>query len=144
QAGGAAGAIGLRERRRIEVGADQPLARRGFLDLADQRIGAARGLGFQRGAEAARRGRRCGARFEFGERHRRLPFGDPPALVGADFFQHVTHAGTAMLVTRTSWFSTFSARPLSIASAASAAPRSRLSALPATIRAAALPSTTMS
>ena len=37
EAGGAARGVGPGERRRIEVGADQALARRGLLDLGDQR-----------------------------------------------------------------------------------------------------------
>ena len=42
QAGRAAGLIGARQRRRIEIGADQALRRARLLDLGDQRVVAAR------------------------------------------------------------------------------------------------------
>ena len=43
QAGRAARLIGARQRRRIEIGTDQPLGRAGLLDLGDQReLAAAR------------------------------------------------------------------------------------------------------
>ena len=44
QAGGAAGFVGLGERGRIEIGADQPLRWRGLLHFGDQRIFAEREL----------------------------------------------------------------------------------------------------
>ena len=61
QARRAAGLIGLGQRRRIEIGADQPLGRRGLLHLGDQRIVAARKLFPDRAHEAARRRGRLGA-----------------------------------------------------------------------------------
>ena len=42
ETGGAAGFIGLGQRRRIEVGANQPLGGRGLLHLGDQRVVAVR------------------------------------------------------------------------------------------------------
>ena len=51
----AARLIGARERRRIEVGADQPFRRARLLDLGDQRVVAGRELALDRREEAARR-----------------------------------------------------------------------------------------
>ena len=60
QAGRAAGLVGARQRRRIEIGADQSLRRARLLDLGDQRIVAGRKLALDRREEAARRRRGLG------------------------------------------------------------------------------------
>ena len=63
QAGGAACRVGAGQRGRVEVGADQPLAGRGLLDLGDQRdAGRRRAACAQRSREAARRLGRQGSR----------------------------------------------------------------------------------
>src|SRR5262249_30873735 len=82
---------------------------------------------------------RLGLLLAFGLRALGLAFGHVPSLVVDDLCQRVAHA---QILTRVS--SAFNALPLSIESIAIAAPSFRSRAAPATIRAAALFSNTIS
>ena len=88
EAGRAARLIGARERRRIEVGADQALRRARLLDLGDQRVVAGRELALDRRAGSrAAAGAALAPRFDLGERARALGRGDLLALVGLDLLR---------------------------------------------------------
>ncbi len=67
QTGRAAFLIGHGQRRRIEIGADQPLGGAGLLDLGDQAEFARRFLVVQGGEETARRFHIPGAGFQLGQ-----------------------------------------------------------------------------
>src|SRR5690606_29374796 len=147
--GGAAALIGLRQNRRVEVGADQALGRAGLLDLGDQ--GRAVGFGEtagQGGAETARGRSLFRARLDGVLRDGGLAGGDILALVGGDAVQNVAHQASSSSIgaweTRTSSARAAAARPSSMTAAASSAPDFRSSALPATTRAAAAFNRTMS
>src|SRR5262249_17996408 len=134
QARRAAGFIGLGERRRIEVGADQAPGRRGLLDFGDERQAAGRVGPFERGAKAARRAGRLRARLDLGQAAIGLPDGDFFALVGGDAGEDVAAHLPAMLTNLSSapW-----ARPSSITRPASATPSRSVSAFSPTRNAAA-------
>ena len=135
EAGGAARLVGARERRRIEIGADQALRRARLLDLGDQRVvaGARACVRSRRGSRAARarpwrrlRPRRAGARA--------WPPRSPRACrlrswrgCRSSGVRHLRSAGRAGS----------SASPESIDLVASATPSFRSLALPATTSAAA-------
>ena len=95
QARRAAGLIGPRQRRRIEIGADQAFRRRGLLHFRDQRVVAAREFFADRADKTARRRRRLRQRFDAGKRMRALGGGDLLALVGFDLGQDVGHSDPA-------------------------------------------------
>jgi hypothetical protein len=90
--GGSAGLVGPPQRRRIEIGADQALGGRGFLDFGDQRVVAAIELGANGGEKAARLA--CGLRhrLDLDQRMRALGVCDLVALVGFDLLQDIGHA----------------------------------------------------
>ena len=146
KAGGAARLIGLGERRRVEIGADQALGRAGLLDLGDQRdTGRPRAwLSARSGSRAAALWSR-GTRLDLGERHLGLGGGDFLALVGFDLAQNVGHVRLACrLETATSRSSAGAPCRCSMAAAASTTPSLSDAALPATISAPPQFSSTMS
>ena len=91
EAGRAAGLVGARQRRRVEIGADQPLGRARLLDLGDQGIVAAREPALDRPQETARRRGRPGRGLDRGGRPRALRRRDLLALVGFDAGEDVGH-----------------------------------------------------
>ena len=140
QARRAAGLVSLRQCRRIEIGADQPLRRRGLFHFRDQRIIAARKLFADRAHETARR--RCffGARLDVGKRMRALGGRDLLALVGLDLGQDIGHLwrlSDQPRETAIRCFSRAAAAPLSSDWVPSATPSFKSLARPATISAAA-------
>src|SRR5690606_28346588 len=148
-AGRAAALIGLGQNRRVEVGAAQALGRAGPLDLGDP----GRAAGFDetagRGGAGAARGRGLlRARLDRGLPDSGLAGGDILALVGGDAVQNVAHQASSSSIgaweTRTSSAKAAAARPSSMTAAAISAPDFRSSARPATTRAAAAFSRTMS
>jgi hypothetical protein len=94
ETGGAAGLIGTGQRRRIEIGANEPLGRRGFLDFGDQSIVATGEFFADRPDKAARRRRRLGRRLDLSERMRALGGRDLVALVGFDLGEDVGHGSS--------------------------------------------------
>ena len=141
QAGRAAALIGPCQRRRIEVLADDPLGRRGLLDLGDQGQSSRAMAALQRGLEAA--GRVGGLRggFHLGRRPHGLSRGDLLAFVGGDLRENVGHAAFVMAI---SWSSAVRARPSSTTAPASSTPSRRVSTASPTRKAAAAFSSTMS
>src|SRR6195952_3438422 len=122
--------------RWVEIGADQALRGRGFLDLGDERE-AVLGLGLQRGAEAAGSGLLSRPCVEDGQRRQQLARGDFLALGGADLGEFIGHFSVAIQQS-----SSVLASPLSSASAASSTPARQSLTSPATSSApAALNST---
>src|SRR5690606_8012739 len=135
QARGAAGGVGAGEGGGVEVRSDQTGGRRGLLDLGDEGVIAAGGLGVQ-GLRETARGRRGGElSFQGGERGALLPFRDARAFDRVDLLQHVAHAGTwtacFSFVTATRVSRAFLARPLMMPSRAMATPSFRSFTLPA-------------
>src|SRR5690606_37321368 len=122
KAGRAAFLIGAGQRRRVEIGADQPPGGAGLLDLGDQREATVAVLRFKSSAKAPRRGRVRRARLDLGQRERGLGGGDLLALVGFDAAQDVAHGRLSRLETWTSRSSTARAEPLSMACAAISTP----------------------
>ena len=137
QAGRAAGLVGARQRRRIEIGADQSLRRARLLDLGDQRVVAGRKLALDRGEEAARRRRRLGRRLDRRGRTRALRRRDLLALVGLDLGKDVGHPVSQPFDTCTSRSRRALAAPELIDFAACATPCLRSLARPATTSPAA-------
>ena len=136
----AAGLIGLGQRRRIEIGANEPLRRRGLFHLGDQRVVAARKLVADRAQKTARRRGRLGAGFDLGQRMRPLGRGDFLALVGLDLGQDIGHLwrpSDQPRETAIRCFSRAAAAPLSSDLAPIATPSFKVPARPATINAAA-------
>src|SRR5262249_5701177 len=133
--------VGARQRRRIEIGADQSLRRAGFLDFGDQRVFAGLDLGVQRPGEATRRGGRGRRALDLGGGTRALGRRDLLALIGLDLAQHIGHKAFEPTPSRSS---RPSASPESSDLLASAAPSFRSLARPATTSAAAAFSTAMS
>ena len=144
---GATLGIGAGQRCRLEVLSDQTLGGRGFLDLADQCHAALAGAAAQGRMKAARWRGFFQLGLQPGQGLGCLLGGDRLAFVGADLGEHVGHdtsaaAASRLMAIRRS--STWRAAPLSMASAAWAAPSFRSLALSAMISAAAALSTTIS
>ncbi len=91
EAGGAARLVGPRQRRRIEVGADQPPGRARLLDLGDQGIIAAVEPALDRAQKAARRVGALGRLLHLAKRPRALRRRDLLALIGFDAGENVSH-----------------------------------------------------
>src|SRR5213078_1760100 len=142
QARRAALLVGLRESFGIEVFADDPFRGACFLDLRNQPELAVGSLSFQPRAKAARRRIRFDPFFQHTKRRTRFRACDFIAFVGRNFVEN--RHETAREENATTRASTSSARPVSIASAASAVPDFRSSALPAITSAAVALSSTMS
>jgi hypothetical protein len=140
QARRAAGLVGLGQRRRVEIGANESLGRRGLFHLGNQRIVAARKLVPDRAHKTARRRGRLGAGFDLGQRMRPLGRGDFLALVAFDLGQdigHLWHLTDQPRETAIRCFSRLAAAPLSSDLAPIATPSFKSLARPATISAAA-------
>ncbi len=121
----------------IEIDADQALGGAGLLDLGDQRV-AGRCLGAERRREAARGGKRAGAGLHVGEADRGLAAGDFRAGGVENFVEDGWHQKAIQRWSRRA------AAPLSMVSAANAAPSAQPSARSATMSAAAALSSTAS
>ena len=140
QARRAAGLVSLCQCRRIKIGANETLRRRGLLHFRDQRVVAACELFADRALETARRRRRLGAGLNVGKRMRPLGGGDFLALVGLDLGQDIGHLwrpSDQPRETATRCFSRAAAAPLSSDVVPNATPSFRSLARPATISAAA-------
>src|SRR6185437_6909283 len=142
KAGRTAFGIGAGQGRRIEIRTDEAGARARLLDLGDEGAPPGRDRAGEGGGKAARR--RCGGGGGFGGGERPGGFrqSDLGALLGADAFEHVAHAGASegdggSLVMATRLSSALRALPSSTACAARATPARRSAARPATISAAA-------
>src|SRR5215813_1394287 len=133
----AAGRVGTRKRRGVEVGADQALGRARLLDLSDQRKVAAGVLAFNRTNEPARRTGGLGLRLERGERQRTLCRCDLRALISFDLGEDVRHRRPHAFATARRRSSRPLASPESTDWCATATPCLRSFARPATTRAAA-------
>jgi hypothetical protein len=90
----AAGFIGARECRRVEIGPDQALGRARLLDLGDQGIIAPREPPLDRPQEAPRRRGHPGCGLDCGGRTRALRRRDLLTLVGFDAGEDVGHRQT--------------------------------------------------
>src|SRR5260221_10943415 len=124
--------IGRRQRDGVEIGADQPAARRGALDLGDEPVAPGGERSFERGDEAARRRRLARVALEVGAAAFRLGGGDFDALALADAGEHVAHTADFSLVMAIIFSSACRAAPLSIVRAARGMPSLRSLALPPT------------
>src|SRR5712671_2046579 len=91
EAGRAACRISARERRRIEVGANEAFRWACLLDLGDQSVATGRVLFFQRANEAARRRQHLGVSLERREGARALGGRNLRALIGLDLGKDVRH-----------------------------------------------------
>src|SRR5262249_41860473 len=135
QARRAARLVRARERRRIEIPADQPLRRARLLDLGNERSFAAQAAALDRGQETARRRGTGGLLAQLGKRASALGGGDFLALIGFDPNKHVAHGQSLEIAIRRS--SRPSASPESIDFFAIRIPPWRSDARPATTSAAA-------
>src|SRR4029077_18209574 len=133
---------GARQRRRIEIFADQAARRARLLDFGHQRVIAGGEPALERGQKAARRRGNFRGGLDFRKRTRTFRRCDLLALVGFDLGEDVAHDAYA-LDTAISRSSRPSASALSTDLIAIATPSFRSLALPATtIAAAALSSAT--
>ena len=140
ETGGAAGFIGHGDGGRIEIGADQAFGRAGLLHFRDQAEFAGGFLGLQRGAKAAHRIGVAGAGFHLRQLQPVLGVGDFLFFVG----ENLVEDAHDLFDTITSCSSLARAAPLSRALRASSMPDIISFARPATIRAAAALSSTIS
>src|SRR5262245_17445857 len=136
EAGGAALLVGARQRRRIEIRADQAFRRARLLDLGDQGVVAGGELALERGKKSARRRRRLDVGLDRGEWTRALGRRDLLALIGLDLAEDIGH-GAHAFDTAISRSSRPRASPESTDFSASATAAFRSFALPATISPAA-------
>src|SRR6185437_16257507 len=113
----AAPLVGARQRRRIEIGADQAAARACALDLGNEAVAARCHGVVERFDEAARRRGSGGLALERRHRALRLRLRDGAPLIIANAREHIAHAPLP-LVMATSFSKTRRALPSSIASAA--------------------------
>src|SRR5690348_4826242 len=141
----AALSIGTGEGRRIEIRADEPRARGSLFDLGDEAEAPRLRGALQRGDEAARRRRFGGGTLDIAPGTRLPRERNLCTLAGNDAGENITHAlASGALVIATSFASACFAAPEAIDLAPIATPSLRSFALPATIRAAAALSSTMS
>src|SRR5579863_6037663 len=147
KAGCAALLIGLGERMRVEMLADQALRGAGLLDLGDKSEAARRDLALDRLDEAARRALLANFALQRRARHADFRVGNFTPFVSLDLLQDVGHRGSGRrqaFETATNLASVACAAPESSALAASSRPWPRSRAFSATTRAPAALSKAMS